>query len=195
MSDLSTVKERIMAAATALIENGSGDIAAITTRAIAKEAGVGASLVNYHFQSKDHLITLCVQRMIAQVVAGFKTDSPPSQTDRQRLTDWAARVFDFLFENASLSRISILGDLAAYTPDCNAVHTQLGFTLAMTGRTPPGDRDMLAFVLTAAMQVAFLAGDVGAERVGADFSTREGRRAWIARLTALLYGGAAPGLQ
>lgn len=39
----------------------------------------------------------------------------------------AQRVFDFLFNNKAISRISILGDMQKYESNSNTVHTQMGF--------------------------------------------------------------------
>lgn len=60
-----------MEATTELIEQHNGNIKVITARMIAAKADVGLGLINYHFGSKEKLITECVQRIIGGVVAGF----------------------------------------------------------------------------------------------------------------------------
>jgi AcrR family transcriptional regulator len=111
MKKSSNIKENIIEVTTELIRQSGGDINDITIRMIAEKANVGTGLINYHFQSKENLITLCVQRIIENVVMEFSPLDRHYQNDRERLTDWAIQVFDFLFENKAISRISILGDL------------------------------------------------------------------------------------
>lgn len=55
-----------------LIEQYNGDTKSITARMIAEQAGIGLGLINYHFGSKDKLITECVQRIIGEVVVGVQ---------------------------------------------------------------------------------------------------------------------------
>ena len=98
-------------------------------------------------------------------------------------------MFDFLFENPALSRISILADLRHYAADSNSVRSQIGFSHALTSALPANDKALLAFLLTSAMQVAFLGDRDNAARLGLDFATPQGRLAYIQRMTAILYNG------
>lgn len=185
----SPVKEAMIQAATQLIEQSSGNIAEITTRAIAEKAGVGIGLINYHFQSKDYLITLCVQRIISQVIARFAADAPAYQDDQERLTGWAIYVFDFLFEHPAISRISILGDMADYSTDSNSAKTQKGFMMALGQNVPDSDKPLLSFILTSAMQTAFLSRHVSKELLGYDFQNSTDRSAFIKSLVTALFEG------
>ena len=60
MKDKEKVKERIINAATELIEKSGGEVKNITARAIAERSGVALGLINYHFESKENLIAICV---------------------------------------------------------------------------------------------------------------------------------------
>lgn len=126
MSKNENVKDRIIKVTTELIEQYSGNIKSITSRMIAEKAEIGLGLINYHFGSKDELITECVQHIIGRVVSVFHIEQEFS-SDKERLTAWATYVFDFLFEHTAISRISILGDFQNYTGNCNSVLTQRGF--------------------------------------------------------------------
>lgn len=190
MSGSDAVRERIIEAATALIAQYEGDTERITSRMIAKRAQVGLGLINYHFGSKDALITECVQRIISEVVAGFHMEKEFS-SDRERLTAWAVYVFDFLFEHPAISRISILGDFRHYTPSCNSVNTQYGLMHALKKEVPAQDRPMLIFALTAAMQAAFLGGETANHVLGYELSKPEQRAACIRRLVGMLWEGTA----
>ena len=188
MKKTSNIKENIIEVTTELIRQSDGDINDITIRMIAEKANVGTGLINYHFQSKENLITLCVQRIIGNVVMKFSPLDRHYQNDRERLTDWAIQVFDFLFDNKAISRISILGDLSDYSVDSNSVKTQRGFMLAMRNVNDV-DKNMLSFVLTSVMQTAFLSENVGVELLGYDFSDRSSRNVFITRLVSVIFDG------
>lgn len=189
MKNSSDIKEAIIDAATELIQQSSGNITEITTRAIAGKANVGIGLINYHFQSKDNLITICVQRIIQQVIQSFSLEGKTYSDDKERLTDCAVQVFDFLLKNPAISRISILGDLWDYRSDCNSVKTQKGFMFALDNKMPEADKKMLSFILTAAMQTAFLSRQITKELLGYDLDHASDRTAFITELVKTLFDG------
>lgn len=195
MKDASRVKENIIRATTELIEQSSGRIHEITSRKIAQQAGVGLGLINYHFGSKENLITICVQRIINNVVMCFSqkkkdTADRSNLSDEERLADWAKQVFDFLFENHAISSISILGDMQNYHIESNSVYTQKGFLKAIQDQgMPEGDKQLLVFMLTGAMQIAFLSGDTAKELLGYDLTIKEQRDLYIDKTVSLLFTG------
>lgn len=92
-------KEKIIAVTTQLIENSGGNIDEITTRAIAEKAGVGVGLVNYHFQTKENLIEICVQRIIGNVIGSFKLSAMENMGGIERVKAVMKLVADFLIQN------------------------------------------------------------------------------------------------
>lgn len=186
MKDTNSVKDNIINVTTEIIQQSTGDIKNITARAIAEKAGIGLGLINYHFKSKENLITICVQRIIEKVIAGFNIEKK-YDSDKERLTAWAIYVFDFLYDNNAISRISILGDLQSYTASCNSVHTQKGFMMALTKDINDKDKPFLAFILTSAMQTAFLSGSVIKDTLGYDFKKKTDRATFIERLITVLF--------
>ena len=188
MDKNANIKNRIMEAATELIEQHNGNIKVITARMIAAKADVGLGLINYHFGSKEKLITECVQRIIGGVVAGFHMEQE-FQTDKERLAAWATYVFDFLFEHFAISRVSILGDLQDYTGNCNSVLTQQGFLLSLKDGISNKDKAMFVFILTVAMQAAFLGNETVKQLLGYDFTKNEDRAAYIGKLVDILFEG------
>lgn len=189
MKSTNSIKENMIIVTTALIEESNGDIRQITTRAIAEKANVGIGLINYHFKNKDNLIMICVQRIIGNVVLGFKPKGKHYTNDRERLTDWAIYVFEFLFKNPAIARISILGDLEHYTACSNSAYTQKGFIEALDKEVLLEDRAFLAFVLTSAMQIAFLGSDAYEKITGISLTTPSDRAKFITRLVSgLIYG-------
>lgn len=186
MKGTTDIKENIIKATTELIEHSDGGIRTITARGIAEKASIGLGLINYHFGSKDNLITICVQRIISNVINRFDVKKA-YKTDKERLTAWAVYVFEFLFENPAISRISILCDIQNYTADCNSVYTQKGFMLALINDVSDRDKPILVFVLTAAMQMAFLGSETAKQLLGYDFTKSEDRAAYINKLIDILF--------
>lgn len=188
MDKNANVKNRIIEVTTELIEQNNGNIKDITARMIAEEADIGLGLINYHFGSKEKLITECVQRIIGQVVAGFHMEQE-FQTDKERLAAWATYVFNFLFEHYAISRVSILGDFQNYTENCNSVLTQRGFSLSLKNGISNEDKSMFVFILTAAMQAAFLGSETVIQLLGYDFTKITDRAAYIGKLVDILFEG------
>lgn len=188
MDNTVNVKNRIIEVTTELIEQHNGSVKDITSRMIAAKADVGLGLINYHFGSKENLITECVQRIIKKVVTGFQM-TKQYETDKERLTACAVYVFDFLFEHSAISRVSILGDLQNYTENCNSVLTQQGFSLSLKNSISNEDKSMLVFILTAAMQAAFLGNGTIRQLLGYDFAKAGDRAAYIGKLVDILFEG------
>ena len=189
MDKNTNVKNCIIEVTTELIEQHNGNIKDITARMIAAKAGVGLGLINYHFRSKEKLITECVQRIIGKVVTQFQM-TKQYETDKERLTACAMYVFDFLFEHSAISRVSILGDLQNYTKNCNSVLTQQGFSMSLKNGISDKNKSMFVFILTAAMQTAFLGSETATQLLGYDFTKKEDRAAYISKLVDFLFGGA-----
>lgn len=66
------IKKHIIEVTTMLIEEYGGDTKNITARLIAEKAGIDLGLINYHFETKDNLITACVQSIIGKIILDFK---------------------------------------------------------------------------------------------------------------------------
>ena len=188
MGKNTNVKNHIIEVTTELIEQYNGNIKDITARMIAGKADVGVGLINYHFGSKEKLITECVQRIIGKVVTEFRM-TKQYETDKERLTACSTYVFNLLFEHSAISRVSIMGDLQNYTKNCNSVLTQRGFSLSLQKGMSNEDKSMLVFILTAAMQVAFLGSEAVKQLLGYDFTKTEDRAAYIGKLVDILFEG------
>ena len=189
MKDTTNVKDRIIEVTTAMIEQHAGDTKAITARVIAEKADVGLGLINYHFGSKENLITTCVQRIISNVVtAGVKVNEE-YDTDKDHLIAKATHVFNFLFVNAAVSRISILGDLQNYSANSNSAYTQRGFMTSLTRDVAEQDKALLSFILTATMQIAFLGSGSIKEILGYDLEIPKERAAYIEKVVTILFEG------
>lgn len=194
MKDKKTVKETIINATTELIEQSGGEIKNITARAIADKSGVALGLINYHFESKDNLIAICVQRIINKVLMNFAPDKKDytesdGLTDKQRLISFAQQTFDFLYANYYIIKISILSDFKDYKPICNSVYTQMGFRLALRGNIPENTKRLIAFSLTSIMQTAFLSGENSKLFTGYNLMEKTERDLFISDTVSMLMEG------
>lgn len=194
MRNKEQVKEAIITAATELIEQSDGDINAITARAIAEKSGVALGLINYHFESKENLVSICVQRIINKVLMGFspdKTDygADDGLTDKERLISFAQQTFDFLYDNYSIVKISILSDLKDYQPRSNSALTQLGFRLAIRSNISERKKQLVAFSLASIMQTAFLTGENAKAITGYNLGEKSERDLFISQTVTMLMEG------
>lgn len=183
--------EAIISATTELIEQSDGNTNAITARAIADKSNVALGLINYHFESKENLITVCIQRIINKVLMNFAPDKidynqDDGLTDKERLISFAQQTYDFLFENYSIIKISILSDFKDYKPKCNSVYTQLGFKYALRGNISENKKQLIAFSLTSIMQNAFLSGENSKEIIGYNLTNKTERDLFISDTVSML---------
>lgn len=184
------VKEKIIAVTIDLIQGGSGDIEKITTRCIAKQAGVGIGLINYHFQSKDQLIEICVQRIICNVIETFKPDIDSEANPIKSLKKVAKLVIDFLIENSSVSRISILGDMNNPRSIDNTMKTAMGFLGSIKNyNVSLEEKKLLIFSLTSILQTCFLRKATTEESFGFDFNNKQERDVFIDFIIDRLFEG------
>ena len=193
MKKAEEMKERIIRSTIELIEQGSGDIGEITTRMIAEKTGIGISLIHYHFQTKDRLVELCVQRIITGVIEDFRPSVAAADHPLTRITAMAQQVADFLASNPAISRISILGDLAQPALRDNTALTMAGFAAAWQGGNRNGepgapDAKTAVFALTALIQSAFLRKELSRELFGYDMENKEERDRFIGWIADRLFG-------
>ncbi|RAV01784.1 TetR/AcrR family transcriptional regulator [Paenibacillus sp. YN15] len=190
MKKAEEMKERIIRSTIRLIEQGNGNIGEITTRMIAEEAGIGISLLHYHFQTKERLVELCVQRIITGVIEDFRPSIAAADTQLARVKAVARQVADFLAANPAISRISILGDLNHPAPGDNTALTMAGFAAAWRGGASAGEQDCkpAVFALTALMQAAFLRKELSKELFGYDMENKEERDRFIGWMADRLFG-------
>lgn len=183
-------KEKIIEVTIDLIQKANGETHKITTRAIAKEAGVGVGLINYHFQSKENLVEICVQRIISDVIKSFKPDANDELNSISRLKKVTKMVANFLVQNPSVSKISILGDMNAPKEADNTMKTVNGFLFSMEDYNISKEEKMLlSFGVTSILQAAFLRKDTMKESLGLDFKSKKEREIFIDFMIDRLFGG------
>ncbi|MCL2845719.1 MAG: TetR/AcrR family transcriptional regulator [Chitinivibrionia bacterium] len=100
-------KERIVVATIELIKNSKNNAADISNRAIAQKAGVNNASINYHFQSKERLIGICVERMLGEI-------DPSGMSPAGLLKHKLKAVFDLFVAYPTVAKISILAEILGY---------------------------------------------------------------------------------
>ena len=185
------IKQKIIEATMKIIEESDGDINNITARKIAQNSGVALGLINYHFGSKENLISECCRQIINDMLLGMvpgKVDytADDGLSDMERLISFASQTFDYIYSNSSMVKISILSDFKDYKADGNSAFTQMGFQLALRGNFPEKRKRLIAFSLASIMQSAFLAGDNAKAITGYDLKTKKQRDGFIRDTVTML---------
>lgn len=173
------IKEKIINATIELIKK-HGDTSKITVRGIAASAGVGIGLINYHFQTKDHLVNLCslelIRHSIDQLLA-MNQNVEIEPIDQMKTLGRGIAVF--MVMNPGVSRISMIKDfVSANTSDNSTQVIKMFFPIArkICGKNK-SDQDLyiLLHMLVSSIQAAFLRIDVMRESFGIDFNETEQR--------------------
>lgn len=185
-------REKIIAAAIELIEQ-YGDAARITVRDIAAKAGVGVGLINYHFQTKENLISHCVQRIISVVISNFEPlykslEMKPVDKLRHLVKSTGA----FLAAKPGISRISIVNDLVSGNLDDNSSQTGRAYFPVIKEACGEGKTDkevaVLLHMLISSIQIAFLRKDMIRETMDIDFYDTKQRDAFVDMIIDILSG-------
>ena len=188
-------KERILKAAKALMDE-TDDLESVTMRQIAQRAGVGVGLINYHFQTKEHLLEVCIQRIISRVIDGFEPmyraldGMPPLDKLKTLLKSTAS----FLAAQPGLSRTSIVTDMISPSPGDNTTQTisvYLPVIREVCPDAPKGEVFRKLHTLVAAVQAAFLRRDGLKAARKLDYDNKNARDAFIDALADDLFGGCA----
>lgn len=108
----SEARERILSATTALLMQEDSDPEHITIREIARQAGVGIGLINYHFQSKENLLKQAIDSLTGTIADQWQAMLDPTLSDPvQRLKALLKANAAVGVDNIRLARLSILSEL------------------------------------------------------------------------------------
>lgn len=176
-------REAIIQTTIALIEEKGEHLDEITVREICKRANVGLGLVNYHFENKDTLIELCVERIINGIVERFENirEQTEGLPPFEKLDYLGNMTLDFLFEHYAVSRISVLTDMQTPKADDNTHRTYAAYVPLVSACRPDWDGETVkrkAFYLITVMQQTFLRHEIISQMLGVDLNTKESRRAF-----------------
>lgn len=168
-------KKAILDATIQLIQESAGNTEALTIRAIAERGNVGVGLINYHFQTKENLIEMSVQKIIGEVISKFRPDTKENLSHLEQLKSVVKSVADFLAMQSSVSQISILGDYKTPKASDNTMQTVKGFGLSLQDTRPEKESTLQLFMLTSVLQAVFLRRDLSKELFGYDYNDKTQR--------------------
>lgn len=185
-----TAREKIIYTTTQLIKE-FGDISKITIRDIAVQAEVGSGLINYHFQTKENLIEICVLRIVSQFIEEIEKLYDELELSPIEKLKYVFKVkCDFIVENPMISKISMIRELNTETLDDNTdqsakVHFKVLKEIFGDRKT---DKELffILHILMSSIQVAFLRNDVIKVYMEMDFFDKEQREKYIDTLVDYL---------
>lgn len=180
-------REAIIEATIALIEEKGEKIEAITVREICKKAEVGLGLLNYHFENKDKLIDLCVEKIINGIVEKFAAIREQIQdcAPYEKLERLGNMTLTFLFEHDAVSKISIMTDMRTPKENDNTHRTYLAFLPLVSACRPNWDDEKLkrkTFSLITTMQQIFLRREIILLTQGVDLRNTEERKRYHSQI-------------
>lgn len=176
-------KEAIIQATIALINEKGNKANEITVREICKKANVGLGLVNYHFENKDKLIELCVERIVNGIVDNFCSirEKTKELTPFEKLEYLGNMTLSFLFDHYAVSRISILTDMCTPKENDNTHRTYQAYLPLVSACRPDWDEATVkrkTFCLITVMQQSFLRHEGILQMQGIDLEVVENRKAF-----------------
>ena len=100
-------KNRIIKAATEILDEVS-DVDKITVRQIAERANVGIGLINYHFKTKDKLLSIAVGDIMAKIATDFITPGNYSDLEPvQKIKTMIKGLFSFAESHEKLLQFTV----------------------------------------------------------------------------------------
>lgn len=142
-----------------------GDTSKITIRDICERSKVGVGLVNYHFQSKENLINVCVQRIIGNIINGFDELQKSINLNPIEKIKLLLRInLKFLVENPGISKVSIVSDLINGNLYDNTIQTRNAYLDLLKGiygsSKDESELKLILQILISTLQIIFLRKDI-----------------------------------
>lgn len=104
-------RERILKAAAEILREET-DIEKITVRQIAERANVGVGSINYHFDSKDKLLSMAVGDALAEIIKSFSEhENNDSLSPVERLKNMLEALCGVALSNEKLSQFMLTQDI------------------------------------------------------------------------------------
>lgn len=179
-----STKERIVKSTIKLMQASKGNPRTITIRDIAQKAKVGVGLINYHFQSKDKLLDVCVQRIVTEKIVEFN-EQLNGLSEMDHIVEFSNLLLSFMIQNPQFAKISILSDFANPQENNNAhkiyniIYEKTDFINIDTKRS------LFTGILLQAIQVGFLYREYGDRTYGFDLLDDQQRKQYIHAVTKI----------
>lgn len=186
-------KEAIIEATISLINEKEDHMEEITMREISKRAGVGLGLMNYHFENKEKLIEVCVERIVNGIVEQFCgiEERTKGYTPFEKLDYLGNMTLTFLFEHQAVSKISMLSDMRFPKEDDNTQRTLQAYLPLVAQCRPDWEEEKTAqmtFYLISCMQSAFLRHETLKKTQGINLKEAQERKAFHTKMLKNILG-------
>ena len=179
------IKEKLIDVTIDLIKEKNGNVDKITIRDIAKRAGVGVGLINYHFQNKENLLDICVGHIISGVISQSKPDMA-GLSPMEKLKRSVKIPIDFIMNNPEISKISILSDFIHGQNNDNTFQTLSKYYYYAANLEEVDDTFFKTAFLIHGLQGIFLRRELYKDKF--DFSDKEQRDNLIDNLVEKIFG-------
>lgn len=147
-----SVKNRVLRAAQTLI--GEKGIGAVTSRDIARRAGVGLGSINYHFASRDDLLTQAVLARFRSAVEDLRSESAGAADPKGALTQQMIRMLHLLVQFGETGKFALRHKLTRHM--FTAERHMLKFISQWYGKSAnPLELKLKAMQLSATIVMAF----------------------------------------
>ncbi len=180
MGNRQETRARIMQATVEVMREAE-DYGDVTMREVARRAGVGVGLLNYHFQTKENLINQSARSFLATIIGQWQHKTPADIEDpRCRLLAMLGLAADFLASYPRISRLSILNDLTHPAANDNTMQTLEGMLPLLTSLCPDERRARWAALeIVTGMQGTFMRAELLRSEMGFDFFDEQQRAAFL----------------
>lgn len=180
-------REAIIQATIELINEKGEHIDEITMRDICQRAGVGLGLINYHFQSKEKLVEVCVERIVNGIVSAFQEmkEHTANSNPIDLIKQLGEITLDFLFDHYAISKISMLTDFSSPKENDNTHRTYKAYLPLVSACRPDWDNKTVArktFTLISTMQQVFLRSDFIQKTQGINLQDKSERKKFHTQL-------------
>lgn len=181
---MNKTKELIIQTTIKMIKEADSDPTKITIRDISKQADIAVSQINYHFQSKENLISQCVQLMVKDIIGLYDNNLKNLENliNYDKLKYMANLTYSFLYDNENLARISILSDYQNAKADDNTRQTMNAYfplIAKICEERNIQDARLVTELLVLALQSAFLRTDILQEELSTNLRNPEERKQFI----------------
>ncbi|TFG60832.1 MAG: TetR/AcrR family transcriptional regulator [Spirochaetales bacterium] len=167
------VKERLLSAAEDLIRGGKKQ-SELTVRDIAAQADTSPGLINYHFKSKDALLTQAVERIWADFTPRWAQVTAAGPAGVEDLKNLLKDIGEAVDRTAAGAEFKVRHELME-----GDMGTVKFIVPVLKNILPPGTPEkeikLAAFAMVAPLQLLFLRRDFFAEWTGTDLSNRQER--------------------
>jgi len=174
-----------------LLNKNKGNIASISIRSIANKAGIGIGQINYHFQTKENLIQICINLIIDNIIKDLDKSIPTSlKNPIDQLKYKAKLVMDVFFNNPYVFKILLSNELKYSCKEEKIQKIILYFKKTVEDFIiPEKDQLILSFAIFSIIQAIFQNNENSKRNIGKDLKIKKERDIVIELIIDNIFGG------